>query len=299
MNDNLENKFQIHYYFNDKSHSMNAIVKNKIDKDFIEAISKISQVLNIEDFSIETEAYQEGGIKENLIFVGGIILGTFTPAMNDIVTHYFTKDGESTELSKQIQTETLRGLKLDNDKKEFDFNKLLENKGVIRDVSNYYKKVDSYNKIQEIGFKDIKTNIEYKVKKQYFKNFILEDDVTTEMDEEALIEIIAPVLNDGTYKWKGLYKDELINFSMGDTKFKHEVVDKKYKFSNGNFIICILQIRTKYDEFGDIVNKPTYSVQSVLEVTDTIGTKRVTLKGKRKKKAKEESNQRSLFEDEV
>ena len=55
------------------------------------------------------------------------------------------------------------------------------------------------------------------------------------------------MLNNGTYKWKGLYKDELISFSMGDRKFKKEVVDKKYKFANGNSIICTLQIRTKYD----------------------------------------------------
>ncbi|NQY53903.1 MAG: hypothetical protein HRT42_10080 [Campylobacteraceae bacterium] len=298
MNENLESKFQIHYYFNDNSHSMNAIVKNKIDKDLIDAIYKISNILNIENFNIDTSAYEEGGIKENLIFVGGLIFGGFTPAINDIVTHYFIKDAVVIELAKQIQVETLKGLKLDNKKKTFEVNKLFEDKGVIRDVSNYYKKVDCYSKIQEIGFKDIKTNVEYKVKKEDFKNFILEDDIETEIDEEANIEIISPVLNNGTYKWKGLYKDELISFSMGDRKFKKEVVDKKYKFANGNSIICTLQIRTKYDEFGDMINQPSYSVQTVLEVTDTIGIKRVTLKGK-KKKEKEELKSRSLFDDEA
>ena len=47
-----------------------------------------------------------------------------------------------------------------------------------------------------------------------------------------------------------------------------------------------------------MINQPSYSVQTVLEVTDTIGIKRVTLKGK-KKKEKEELKSRSLFDDEA
>lgn len=69
--DDLENErqiFQIHYYFDDNSHSMNAFVRNNMEKDLLNLISEIGKTLNIE-IKIESEAKEEGGLIDILIWL--------------------------------------------------------------------------------------------------------------------------------------------------------------------------------------------------------------------------------------
>lgn len=227
------NKLEIHYYLIDNSHSINAFVRNKAEKDLLDALRKIGELLNSE-LEIETEAYQEGGLKE-FILIGGLVLGFLSPSINDIIVHYATKDASDEELDKKIKEETLKNLQLNNKQKELELekeiDKKLENKLVQKYISNFYKKIDDYKKVEKIGFKDVTNNSkEIIVERQYFKNFILEDNVTTEEDDEAMIEIISPVLKEGKYNWRGKYKNEKIDFSMGDSKFKQEVIEGKHTF---------------------------------------------------------------------
>lgn len=274
MKNQFQTKFEVHYYFDDDSHSMNAFVRNKAEKDMLEAIRQIGFLLD-SDVSIETEAYQEGGLKEFLI-VGGVILGFMSPSINDVITHYFIK-GTDTEhqLDIKIKEETLKGLRLDNIKKEEDQKKLekeindkLEDKQTIRYVSNFYTKVNSYTKIKQIGFRDVTNDTEeYIVRREQFKNFILEEDKEIIEDDNANIEIISPILKEGKFKWKGLYIGEKIDFSMGDSAFKQEVINSKHTFSNGSFIECNLQITIIYDEFGD-EKRRSYSVKKVYGIQD-------------------------------
>ena len=290
----INTRYQIHYYFNDDSHSMNAIIRNKAEKDFLEAINNIAELLEIDSVTIDTEAYKEGGLKENLLISGFIAtIGFLSPSINNLITYYFTNE-------HILKEEQIKNIRLDSKLKEIEIkeklSKLIDNKTTIRNVSNFYTKINAYEKVKEIGFLNINTKQEFKIKREYFKDFILEDKTTIDTDQVAQIEIISPVLNMGTYKWKGLYQEEEISFSMGDTKFKTEVLNKKYKFSNGSFIICILQITTKFDEDGEIINKPHYSVSSVLIVNDAIGSNRVTNKGKKRKKQQMENQQVSLFD---
>lgn len=291
----INTKYQIHYYFIDDSHSMNALVRNKAEKDFLEAISNIAELLEINSLSIDTEAYNEGGLKENLLITGFVAtIGFLSPSINNLISYYFTNE-------HIFKEEQIKNLKLDSKLKEIEIeeklSKINENKTVIRNVSNFYTKVNGYEKIREIGFFNFTTKQEIKIEKKYFKDFILEDKTTIEVDEVAEISIISPVLNMGTYKWKGLYKGDEISFSMGDTKFKTDVLNKKYKFSNGSFILCILQITTKFDEDGEIINKPHYSVSSVLVVNDSIGDNRITTRGYKRKKMKRDNLQASLFDE--
>lgn len=316
MNDvsvkNLECRFQIHYYFDDDSHSMNAIVRHNAEKDVFDTIKRLCELLDVE-YRIETEAYEEGGLKEKLVI---ILLGTltfFAPAINDILTYHFTTDFEAKELDKKIQEQEWVKLLLENkdkikelensdlDKKdvllelEQEIKKIAEDGQVTRSVSNYYKKIDKYEKVEKVSFQNVDSNVEEtSIERKRFTNFILLEDTTRTIDENAYIEIISPVLNEGRFKWRGLYKGEEINFSMGDTKFKKNVANKKYKFSNGSFIICVLVITSKYNDLGENT-KTTYSVQNVLEVTDMIGAQRTTLKGKKKKREEFESKQKGLF----
>ncbi len=116
MTTDLKTKFELHYYLKDNSHAMNAFIRNKAEKDFLEAVKRIGELLDSE-LKIETEAYKEGGLKE-LIVIGGIVLGFLSPSINDIITHYATQDTQIEALDKKVKEATLKNLELDSKKKE-------------------------------------------------------------------------------------------------------------------------------------------------------------------------------------
>jgi len=276
----MKSRLQIHYYFNDSSHSMDAIARNRAEKDFLDAIVEVSTLLNIDDFKIESEAYAEGGLIETLTFIGvvGVAgLKYFAPSLNKILGHFFT-------LERKIEKEKLKALELENKTKELElYEKILENPKLKRYSSSFFKKADEQEKIIAIGFNDLDVNKESIVKKEDFKKFILEDNTDIVIDNKARIKIVAPVLEDSKHLWKGFYKDKTINFSMADRDFKNGVISKRYKFSNGNHIICELQITSKYDDTGELVGRPAYSVKKVFEILDSSGINTVTKKGEEKK----------------
>ena len=231
--ENKTQKFELHYYLKDNSHAMNAFVRNKAEKDFLEAVKRIGELLDSE-LKIETEAYQEGGLKE-FIVIGGIVLGFLSPSINNIITHYATRDTQTEALDKKIKEATLKNLELDSKKKELEIQeqveKKLNDKLVQKYISNFYKRIDSYEKVEKIGYRSLEDDAdEYIVERKDFKSFILHDDITISEDDDAMIEIISPVLKEGKYNWRGRYKNEKIDFSMADSKFKQEVIEGKHKF---------------------------------------------------------------------
>jgi hypothetical protein len=299
--DIISNKLEVHYYLNDGRHSMNAFVRNKAEKDLLDALIRIGKILDSE-LEIETEAYKEGGLIEWLV-IGLPALHYLSPAINNIIVHYFTKDADLEELDKRIKEETLTNLQLDNIAKikelEKDIDNKLDNKLVQKYVSNFYKRINGYKKVERIGFKDIESDLEeIIVDRKYFKNFILEDNVTLEEDDDAMIEIISPVLKEGKYNWRGKYKGEKVDFSMGDSRFKQEVIEGKHTFLNGSLISCHLQIKTTFDEFGDEKRK-SYSVQRVYGTQELeLGELKLRESGKKKKQDKWLNEHcPSLFED--
>jgi len=299
MEEDIKQKLEIHYYFDDEnSHAMNAFVRNKAEKDLLEAIKRVGSILDDENLSIQTEAYQEGGLKE-VILVG--FLGTLhylSPSINNIITHHFTKNTKAENLEIRIKEETLKSLENKNEKEkiEKDIDIKLSDKLVARYVSNFYKQIDAYEKVKKIGFRDIEsTEKEYIVDRQYFKDFILIDDTTVDEDDDAIIEIISPVLKEGTDRWKGVYNNEKINFSMGDSKFKEEVIDCEYRFGNGFSIECHLQITITFDEFGD-EKRRNYSVKKVYGTQEeNIGELKLRESGKKKRRNKWDEEHQSVI----
>ena len=301
MNNSLIQKFELHYYLKDNSHSMNAFVRNKAEKDFLEAIKRIGGLLDSE-LKIETEAYQEGGLIEIL----AIVLPTLhylSPALNDIITHYATRDTQAETLDKKIKEATLQNLELDNQQKtlgiEEQIEKKLNDKLVQKYISNFYKKIDSYDKVEKIGYKSVeKDGLEYIVERKDFKSFILHDDITISEDDDAMIEIISPVLKEGKYNWRGRYKNEKIDFSMADSKFKQEVIEGKHKFSNGSLINCHLEIKVTFDEFGDEKSR-NYRVLQVFGTQELeLGELKLREAGKKRNQQKWlNEHQKSLFDD--
>ncbi len=301
MTTDLKTKFELHYYLKDNSHAMNAFIRNKAEKDFLEAVKRIGELLDSE-LKIETEAYKEGGLKE-LIVIGGIVLGFLSPSINDIITHYATQDTQIEALDKKVKEATLKNLELDSKKKELEIeeqiNKKLDDKLTKKYISNFYKRIDSYDKVEKIGYKSLeKDGLEYIVERKDFKSFILHDDITISEDDDAMIEIISPVLKEGKYNWRGRYKNEKIDFSMADSKFKQEVIEGKHKFSNGSLINCHLEIKVTFDEFGDEKSR-NYRVLQVFGTQELeLGELKLREAGKKRNQQKWlNEHQKSLFDD--
>lgn len=267
--ENLSQKFQVHYYFDDDSHSMNAFVRNRAEKDLLEATKRVLELVEVSP-AIETEAYSEGGLVETIILAASGTVGTavafLSPAINEILKHHFTKS----KTDGAIKEETLKGMQLDNAIKELDhaekLEKALDDKVVRQYVSNYYTKIKGYSKVKRVGFKNLSIRAdEVVIPRSKFNEFILVDDKTVTEDDDAEIEIISPVLKEGAFSWRGKYKEERIDFSMGDTKFKSEVINGEHQFANGLVLKCLLQISLTFDEFGD-ERRRSYSVKKVYAI---------------------------------
>lgn len=294
--ENLSQKFQVHYYFDDESHSMNAFVRNRAEKDLLEAVKRVAEILEA-PVEIETEAYQQGGLVEVLLigWLGKEIIKFFSPAINEILKHHFTKS----KTDDALKEETLKGLQIDNAIKELDYAdklvKALEDKVVRRHVSNYYTKINGYEKVEKIGFRNLSPRTdEVIILRSKFKEFILVDDKTVTEDDDAEIEIISPVLKEGTFSWRGKYKEDRIDFSMGDSKFKSEVINGEHQFANGFVMTCLLQITITFDEFGD-EKRRSHSVKKVYAIKESkSGTYKLRPIGL---KRKINMDQQSLFDE--
>ena len=120
------------------------------------------------------------------------------------------------------------------------------------------------------------------------------DELPKEYDDNAVIELISPVLKKGRYKWRGIYKGEPIDFHMKDREFKSSIFNQQISFKNGVSLQCILEISKKMNEIGDIYVS-NYSVATVVSYNDS-GKNIQTIQGKEYLREKSErENQMDLF----
>lgn len=296
----FESQFIIHYYLNDDLHSMNAFVRNAMEKDFLNIVNTISSSLNLK-IELESRAAKEGGFIEILDIIEAypvsstIIVSSAGYAIKRFLEYLLTGAYKKNKLeNEKLELEIL---KLKKESAGVDDNQLEQK--LARPISNYYAKIEKYEKIRAVGFGN-EVNNEYVVQRDEFGDFILIDDKEEEVDDDANIEIISPVLKEGRYKWRGIYKNESIDFSMGDSKFKNDIIDGRYDFGNGSFINCQLFITKTYDEFGNECKNRSYRVAKVYETKrDNLNKWLATHKGllKQKNNFKERIEPKDLFLD--
>lgn len=135
--------------------------------------------------------------------------------------------------------------------------------------SNFYKALLPYDRVIGVGFGVIpegasEPDNEAFVPRARFSDFILHTDkLPSEIVPDAIIEIVAPVIRAGDIQWKGVWRDEMIGFSMGDKAYKEMVLRREVSFQHGNAIECVLEIEKKLDVTGE--PKVTgYTVSTVL-----------------------------------
>lgn len=302
----IKQNFQIHYYFDDNSHSMNAFVRNAMEKELLNLISEVGKTLNI-DIQIDSEVKKEGGLIDTfnltvVLSVSGVVVIYFRTSINQIITYYLTggfNKNKEIILNNALKEEEVKRSKIQTEKEELklkifqEYNALVTNHKLNRNISNFYKKAENYEKIKKIGYQ-CNSSDELIVERNQFESFILENNKNTEIIEEAEIEIISPVLKEGKYKWRGIYNGEKIDFSMGDSGFKNAVIRQEYNFINGTTINCQLEISRTFDDYGEEI-KTSYRVKKVYSIQANDISK-ITKFGQKRRKQKEENLEPTLFD---
>ena len=295
-------KLELHYYFNDSSHSMNALVRNQCESEFLAIAMEVAKELELA-IQLESEAYREGGLKEAWKIIGknGVRVSIFISIMALVSSRIPFSDPELDQLQKQnlrlsIEEKKLRIKKLKTELENEEVNEktvaevaesLETNLKVVTRKSNFYKQLNRYNKIEKIGLTALNSNgmpitDERIVLRNNFRNFIIHSHNLTPITiDDALVEIIAPVLKEGRYKWKGVYENEPISFSMNDKYFNLDVLNEVISFKHGTTIECVLLIHQKLDETGEI-QITGHSVSTVIRKIDS-GEELETLQGKKYK----------------
>lgn len=313
------NTIELHYWFNDDSYTMNAVVFNKCEYEFLGIAKEIAQKLKV-DFEIETEPIGKGGLRswfkfkakdKDAIKVGVVLyvittlFGTpLTTAIDELTRMAIQSVFESAEIKQLKEQKEIAELKLDIAKIEAETKRLsrsIDENVVKKKRSNYYENISSCKKITKVTIDitdDLKKNIylEREVIKADFPNYIMtSDDLEPVSDENAVVEIISPVLKKGKYKWAGIYNGEVIQFTMKSNEFKTLVQTGQVLFKNGSSINCHLLTHKRINAEGEvkITRYEVVLVNHYFENDKPVETP----EGKRNRQIREaESNQLTLFD---
>ena len=269
---NIGNTIEIHYCFNDATHSMDAFVLNKCNYEALNIIKEVARLLSVE-IVVETEPFGEGGLKawfkvlakeekKKAIILTAVITSLCTTLLvtpvtkiTEIVIEKILEDGELKDLEKeklQLEIEKLKQ-EINNNRENIN-----NNVAIRKRKSNFYDTLNNYPKITEVQFisKDENKQVIYKdqtIKKSEFNKFILvSDDLEPLEIEDAIIEIISPVLKKGNYKWRGFYNGEPVEFNMRSNEFKTLIQNGTIEFKNGFSINSALIMKRKVDNEGNI-----------------------------------------------
>jgi hypothetical protein len=297
-------KLELHYYLSDKSHSMDAFVKNKAEAELLKVFKEISDILEL-DLSFEIEALTEGGIKEfikilkkkktkkqitKILAVVGVI---FSGVLTNIISDQLTKNPELEKSQLEESQLNIKKLKRDLEKEDISEEEstiIIENLTVLISNtdkikfhrSNFYSNLLKENKIEQISTTELDENNvplskEKKVSREDFNKFIVHKvKIDSEFVEDANIEIVSPVLKSGKIKWRGYYDTKPISFNLLDSDFKNSVLNREVSFQNGTSIKCLLEFEKEMDDEGNIkiTEINVFDVTNIFEGETTIITKR-------------------------
>lgn len=322
-------RFQIHYYLANESHAMDAFVRNKCEAELLAIFQEVCAILGT-SIRIESVPLEQGGLREYWKAVGEnsnqvnatlAVLTFLITVIGTALSRIPISDPEKDEREKTIQELTIEEKRLIIEEKRINLERLRQEmadgqakpetiKKAAKSVemnlkiqsrrSNFYRHLNHYDKVTAVGFSAVDSNNkdvipEHQVPRSDFSMYVLVDNnLPIETVDDATVQIVAPVLKEGNYKWKGIYEGKPISFSMNDAEFKNSVLLGKIAFQHGSGITCVLQIHRKFNEIGEI-EITGYSVVTVLSKTDG-GHTHETLQGKKHRAYKKfVQNQQNLF----
>jgi hypothetical protein len=266
-------KLQFHYWFSDKSHTMDALIHNKCERELLELTKAVAKICGV-NVKMETEPSGKGGLKSWLTIKAKSPKKT-APAkialVNTVVAACVVTPGQASmsemgnalldSLADKVSEEARKEqLQKDIHVLKIEFANLLpsldQSSVVKKRRSTFYDLLRKYQKVKSISVAltdETKKPIteEQLVAREEFKAFIVSSNtVAPQVVENAEIEIISPVLMKGKHKWRGMYKGEPISFVMKSDDFMTLVQSGKVEFKSGSTISCTLQIEKKINGVG-------------------------------------------------
>ena len=270
------NTIELHYWLKDGSHSMDANVFNKCEYELLGIIKEISSTLKVQ-IEVETMPLGEGGVKAWLkcheitgnqiilsvvLFLCTNVVGTPITTTLDYLTRkaldYVFEDPEIKALEKEKKKEEL---KYDIAKLKHQTQLLCasinENK-IKKRKSNYFEEASKCKKIEKISvsitdnYKADCFNCKDILATDFPLYIMTSDEIEPDNDEQAIIEIVSPVLKKGKYMWVGIYNGNVIQFKMKSNEFKVLVQTGQIPFKNGSSIQCHLVTNKKISSEGEI-----------------------------------------------
>ena len=294
---------ELHYHLVGGSHSMDASVRNKCEREALSVIYEIAKYLDVSTV-VESYAHQEGGLRDVWKAIGRNDKQlTLIVAIFAILFSCSPKEDEQLSSlekeKKELEIQKLR-LEIKALSTEVDPDGALERRALeVADAlnmsgriavrrSNFYKNLVSYDKVTAVSFSPKarldSNSIEPTVNRSVFSDFVLHSDkLPPEIYEEAVIEIFAPVLIDANQQWRGFFNGAAISFAMLDHSFKADVVAKRVKFQHGTTIRCTLNVIRRYNELGEVA-VAGYTVPTVTEVAEGGSSYVDTSEGVRRKR---------------
>lgn len=185
-----ERKLQFHYYFNNESHSMDALVRNQCETEIISILYEIANILDV-SVTIESEARQEGGLRDiwRLANSNAGILSVIVGIASIAIPLLPKSDSELERLQKEelrlsIEEKSLRiqALKQQANKDKIEPKTIKqvaevvnESHKVITRRSNLFKHLCAYSKVTHIGVSELDCHgkplvPESLIKRSKFKN---------------------------------------------------------------------------------------------------------------------------------
>ncbi|MCO7331183.1 hypothetical protein NHN08_01545 [Riemerella anatipestifer] len=314
-----ENNLQLHYYLENGSHSMDAIILNRAENELLKIFKEIATVLDV-DIIIETEALEEGGVKaiykfvtkkkyrKNIALISAFIAGIASTVISNVATEKFNTDEEMETLQKQElrlkiqklkneikEQEKLESSESDEAIKIIETNEIIEHltsSETIKEISNFisernkvkiyksnfYKNIKNERKVLKVSTQivDDKQNPitkEQVIVRKDFQDLIIDNyQIEDDYKQQVTLEIVSPVLQGNSIKWKAILNGKIITFNMRDKNFRDLILTRNLKFSNGTKIICDLETKRKMNKDGDII-LGAKSVYEVIAILYSDGTK--------------------------
>lgn len=291
-------KLQFHYWFSDKTHTMDALVHNKCERELLELIKAVAKLCGVV-IKMETEPSGKGGLKSwltlsakspkktppvKIALVNALVAASVCTPNNTSAQAVI--DSWLDKLFEEKEPDDAKRISLQQDILKVkaaasNLSSLLDQDSVVKKRrSNFYDLLRKYQKVKSISVsltdetKKLVTE-EQHVEREGFKNFIVQSNaVAPQIVEKAQIEIISPVLTKGKHKWRGMYNGSAISFVMKSDDFMEMVQSGKVEFKSGSTILCSLQIEKKINGVGAerVIGYSIVSVNSYSEGGKTIET---------------------------
>lgn len=265
------NQFELHYYFHDDSHEIDAFFRNECEKELLILFQEVITDLDLH-IRIESTPPREGGYVEIWKFVNENkeLINLLVSILTLILSRYPVKDKrldkaqiENLELDNLLKKEELRklGINISDNIDESTIKKLVEyllkNYKIIWRRSNFFKKLTGNKEIKNISINKLSnfkpSSEEIKLRLGDYEQFILfNEEIPDVKNNEVIIDLISSVLKKGNFRWRGFLDGQIINFVMEDENFKKLVFDGLLTHTNNVKLKVILNHSRKIDDSGQI-----------------------------------------------